>query len=276
MNSHTDYEDKELNAFTEKLWNNDDNACFEGTDYELDKQGRTKYSKTGDDKAKDPLFSWVSKSAFERPTYKAFIALLDNYESQTGVEEVVTKEERKENWEFINLVFESTPMKLAYEFLKSKGKASSDEKKFKQEFHDMWFKLYKRDYGVRHGDSSGFEHVFVGETRKDEIIGFHNWIQFYLQEKAGKVDYNGFMSSDKNPNLLTVQFSWDGDVKPKGSMLFGVSPEFEISLYTVCYLLGHDSYLITLGGQPVVIKAYKNHGLIGTTFPQMPPYKKHN
>ena len=41
-------------------------------------------------------------------------------------------------------------------------------------------------------DSSGFEHVFVGETRRTkEVIGFHNWIQFYLQEKRGNVDYMG-------------------------------------------------------------------------------------
>lgn len=45
-------------------------------------------------------------------------------------------------------------------------------------------------------DSSAFEHVFVGETRnKTDVIGFHNWIQFYLQEKRGLVDYRGFFPS---------------------------------------------------------------------------------
>jgi len=39
--------------------------------------------------------------------------------------------------------------------------------------------------------------------------------------------------------------------------------------------MGHDSYLITLGGEPVMIKAYKTKGSIGTTFAQVPPYKKH-
>ena len=41
-------------------------------------------------------------------------------------------------------------------------------------------------------DSSSFEHVFVGEGREDEFIGLHNWIQFYLQEKAGNIDYHGY------------------------------------------------------------------------------------
>ena len=45
-------------------------------------------------------------------------------------------------------------------------------------------------------DSSGFEHVFVGEARgKSEIIGLHNWIQIYLQEKSGQIDYKGFLPS---------------------------------------------------------------------------------
>jgi len=41
-------------------------------------------------------------------------------------------------------------------------------------------------------NSSGFEHVFVGETRERDVTGFHNWIQFYLQEKAGQLDYRGY------------------------------------------------------------------------------------
>lgn len=45
----------------------------------------------------------------------------------------------------------------------------------------------------RNKDSSGFEHVFVGESRAKEVIGFHNWIQFYLQEKIGSVDYQGYI-----------------------------------------------------------------------------------
>lgn len=47
--------------------------------------------------------------------------------------------------------------------------------------------LFNRDQ-----DSSSFEHVFVGEGRDDKFIGLHNWIQFYLQEKAGNIDYHGY------------------------------------------------------------------------------------
>lgn len=73
------------------------------------------------------------------------------------------------------------------------------------------------------------------------------------------------MASNRNPNFLTVQFSWNNDVKPKGSMLIGVSPEFEIALYTVAQLMGDDTQIISLGGEPVMIKAYKTAGKIGTT-----------
>ena len=47
-------------------------------------------------------------------------------------------------------------------------------------------------YYFRNYNSSGFEHVFVGESRDHDVIGFHNWIQFYLQEKHGNVDYRGY------------------------------------------------------------------------------------
>ena len=54
------------------------------------------------DQAEDPLFSWVDEEVLQWPTYKTFIKLLDNYETGTGVAEVVTPEEEQENWAFIN------------------------------------------------------------------------------------------------------------------------------------------------------------------------------
>ena len=46
-------------------------------------------------------------------------------------------------------------------------------------------------------DSCGFEHVFVGETKHgSDIIGFHNWVQFYLQEKSSNLDYKGYKARD--------------------------------------------------------------------------------
>lgn len=103
---------------------------------------------------------------------------MDNYESEIGVVETVTNEERKENWDFINLIFGTKVMQLAHDFLVSKGKANPSVDEFKRDFYNMWFKLYRRKRGIKGGDSCGFEHVFVGETREDEVIGFHNWIQF--------------------------------------------------------------------------------------------------
>ncbi|XP_065670131.1 uridylate-specific endoribonuclease B [Hydra vulgaris] len=267
------FEDKALTAFAEQLWELDENRLNPNEHYVLDLQGKTKFSYDGPDNAAKPLFSKVDPKAFERPTYKAFIALLDNYESATGVAETVTPQEEKENWTFIDLVFNTKVMDHAYKFLKYKGKADQDLIKFKHDFYNLWFQLYKRSKGSRENDSSGFEHVFVGETRgQKEVIGFHNWIQFYLQEKAGNVDYKGFMSSSKNPHILSIQFSWKGDTKPLGSTLIGVSPEFEIALYTVCHLLGYDSYKITLGKEPVIIKSHKIGKRIGACYPQLPSW----
>ena len=34
-------------------------------------------------------------------------------------------------------------------------------------------------------DSSGFEHVFLGESKAGEVVGLHNWIRLYLEERKG-------------------------------------------------------------------------------------------
>ena len=106
-------------------------------------------------------------------------------------------------------------------------------------------------------DSSGFEHVFVGEVKNGSVSGFHNWINFYLEEKRGNVDFRGYIkpkcresstaeTNDDDP-VLTLQFKWNGVEKFVGTSFIGVTPEFEMALYTMAFLSGDgDENVITL------------------------------
>lgn len=68
----------------------------------------------------------------------------------------------------------------------------SSEADFKDFMKTTWFGLYSRSGGIL--DSSAFEHTFVGEMKNGAVTGFHNWIQFYLQEMAGNLNYYGYRS----------------------------------------------------------------------------------
>ena len=71
----------------------------------------------------------------------------------------------------------------------------------------------------------------------------------------------------QDSRLITIQFSWKKEVKPKGSSLIGVSPEFETALYTVAYLMGREEYDAFLGKDHVIIKCYRRKdGMIGTCY----------
>ena len=90
-----------------KLWELDeDRRLIPFVDYEIDLQEGKKSYQTGDF-APGPLFKMLSPTVLERPTYKAFYDLLDNYEREAGVAETVTREEKEENKHFIDLVMET-------------------------------------------------------------------------------------------------------------------------------------------------------------------------
>ncbi|XP_005099015.1 poly(U)-specific endoribonuclease-A [Aplysia californica] len=268
--------DSELSDIISKLWDMDDNKCYPGTDYELYLQGYVNNPReVGRDYARHNLFDWLDEEqVFSRPTYKAFRALLDNYEMDLSEEEEVTWEERQENYDFLTAIMDTAVMKEAHQFLVSKEVAPEDEEEFKKMLHDIWFRLFKRK-GGRGNNSCSFEHVFVGEGRGDDMIGLHNWIQFYLQEKAGNIDYHGFfrretVRDDEILRLMAVQFTWKGIMgKPMCSVFVGSSPEFEIAAYTISLLLDRDGKMdVQLGEYEVelVVHSFGWKKKLGTAY----------
>ncbi|CAI2725500.1 unnamed protein product [Schistosoma spindalis] len=138
-------EDKELSKFFTDLYNADVNAVENGKDYLLNLQGKLARGMDSVDLASKPLFEFVNEEILgKRPTFAKFIALLDNYNPQVGVTEVITEQQQKEEDEFINELLKTEVMKMAYNFLIGKQKVSGDIRNFGKFLKDLWFKRYGR------------------------------------------------------------------------------------------------------------------------------------
>lgn len=274
--------DASLEKAVQHLWDLDANRMTGGVDYRVNVQdGKKPFWK--EDAAEDPLFDFVQERELRsRPTYAAFVALLDNYTAETGVAEHVTDAERAEVQRFLNAIMETAPMQFCHKYCLANAQSiPSDRAGFSRLLHKIWFQLYRRSRGGR-DDSSGFEHVFVGEVKNDKVSGFHNWIQLYLEEKRGKLDYRGYIkprsrneaSTNDDDSILTLQFSWEGIEKAVGTSFIGTSPEFEMALYTICFLVGEgeDNYVTLDTGHDVFelnIRCYRmGQNQIGTSFPE--------
>ncbi|XP_036426723.1 poly(U)-specific endoribonuclease-A [Colossoma macropomum] len=206
-----------------------------------------------------PLFKQVNEaSLFSKPTYKAFIALLDNYERKTGVSESVSSVEVQEQEKFLKETMKNTNLgKELYSFLNTKGYYSSWEE-FLEDLKMMWFGLYSRSSGKM--DSSGFEHIFSGEIKDGKVSGFHNWVRFYLLEKQGLLNYYSHSFDGawlSYPDVLGMQFMWDGYYKQVGSAIIGSSPEFDLAVYSLCYITRPGKLCrLSLGGLQLNIQTY--------------------
>lgn len=275
--------EEELNSISQavnKLWDLDENRLESGVHYRINLQGHKKVYQHDTDAASDSLFEFVDKDHFfSLPTYATFYHLLDNYEKTVGKAEVVTDEEVAENRRFIDQIMKTRCIKYLHKYLQAKGKADKDKNIFKRQLYKIWFSLYRR--GTRN-DSCGFEHVFVGELRSGKVIGFHNWIQLFVEEKKGNLDYQGYICPrrrsrrhhddyhpDGDERLISLNFKWDGESKDVSSSFIGVSPEFEIALYTLCFLCGKENNKIYLDDYDVNIKCYHQGHNLGTCFPEL-------
>mmetsp|Transcript_20258 Transcript_20258/g.29736 ORF Transcript_20258/g.29736 Transcript_20258/m.29736 type:complete len:412 (+) Transcript_20258:61-1296(+) len=246
------------------------NRCEYGDDgFSLYMQEKGKF---GRDTCKHPLIDYVNeKNKFwEAATTKTFIALLDNYEREVGKVENITSEEKREMSDFLDALGKTEVIQFCLEFLKVHGKDARCKKlrnmaDFQNLMFDLWLAPYRRK---SNNDSSGFEHVFVGEEKDGKITGLHNWIQYYIEEQKGKIDYQGWSGKQDSDlsddvHLVTVKFAWadddpDIEIKPMSTMLCGSTVEFEMAILTMVFLTGNQEgkTQMMLGNEKINVTCY--------------------
>ncbi|XP_036341580.1 poly(U)-specific endoribonuclease homolog [Rhagoletis pomonella] len=205
-------------------------------------QGKTRAFQR-DDRAAQPLLKMNDALLASKPssTIALLRRLFDNYVLDVHAVEETTPEQALEEMDFLNAVLKTSIMNHTMRFLQQKDLVSSDYNDQLQLLKHIWFTQYSRFKG-RMG-SSGFEHVFLAEVREDTILGLHNWVYFHDQEQQGNLDYKGFIEKirlEKDKYVLATRFEFHNHVKPYNTLFIGTSPEFELSVYTVCFLLHGD------------------------------------
>nr|XP_054772848.1 uridylate-specific endoribonuclease-like [Lytechinus pictus] len=254
----------EITQLAELLWTLDVNRLTPN-DYVINKQALVDDGNNVDQSA-DPFFTSLNESALSSRTYQAFIALMDNYISETRQEEVYTLEELEEIEEFLDAVFESDVMTATTDFFIDKGQFI-DEAVYRRWAKMVWFGNY----------TSGFEHVFWARP-SSSVSGFHNWLRWGFHE-GDQLDYYGYVRlklpfivvdrENVDPDQMGLNFAWKGAVKELGSVIIGSSPEFEFAMFSLCFRIkGGSQCEFTLDGSPSKIQTYtiRDPGYIGSAY----------
>ena len=113
------------------------------------------------------------------------MALYDNYEEDVSRREDRTRQERREEEQFLTEIINTQTMQETIKFLRNKKLWKKSDSEFKKKLSELWFENYSR--GGRILSSSGFEHLFLGEKKNGKVLGFHNWVYFYHMEATNKV-----------------------------------------------------------------------------------------
>ncbi|KAH9518604.1 hypothetical protein Btru_005748 [Bulinus truncatus] len=252
-----------LSSISAELWVNDVNR-FSDSDVTVNYQTQVPDGTTID-KSSQKFFTHINKAKLSTGTYKLLADLLDNYEPTRDNIEFVTTQESQEIDAFLDAILNTTVMDSLLKYFFCKG-IVEDQSDLKSRLHKLWFELYPRSGKKTNLDTSGFEHVFAGEYKDSRFVGgLHNWLSFYLKENDGSLDYYGYINKSE-PNSVGAAFSWSNRVKTLGSFFIGVSPEFDVAIYSLCFLTHRNKpCAVTLNGSFVTIMTM-GKGHIDTAF----------
>jgi len=260
----------DFQKFIDTLWESDEDRAPVGY-IELNWQEKLK----GGGRPLKNLFNYVNETLFERPVYKA---QLNMYKKNLFNPSVCTDEKAMSGDKldtlkaFFDILTASKPFGVAYDYLKKNGYAQQDYDKFMQEVFVLWYGTYTRCKGPK--GSSGFEHVYLGEQKGNVVDGQHNWVRYYLLEKAGNITYYGYYVHDED-FIGTFKYKWQTASKDKGGFFISTSPSFDFALFTTCVLAqsGSEHCKFKINNDPLAVTSYKQQcdggSCISTSYPQI-------
>jgi poly(U)-specific endoribonuclease len=210
----------EIRVISDQIWQADGNR-INGNDVQYNINGAK-------------LFTYVNEARFTG-TYSRFIALMSHYNPDHGIPDNCGTACQNAQNAFLDDILQTRPMQLLHNWLFGKGLASQTTAGFRTELRQYFFLPYTRSGGPL--DSSGFEHVFLGEIKRSprEVTGFHNWVKLYFAEKSGDFKYGPYQRTCPN-EVLAFGFDYLSAKKPISSLFIRTSPEVEVALYTLCLL----------------------------------------
>ncbi|OEE60114.1 hypothetical protein A1OK_12440 [Enterovibrio norvegicus FF-454] len=260
----------------------------EGSDIKLNEQGTRNPRKR--DLAKFRLFDSVNTDKLmHSSSYQAFKRLIDNYNELQRDGEQYSQQELIEIDHFLETCFNAESsnavplMEEVYHYITASreiGGLGFEAKKysdmpfssptfgsnacvdlsnmaaFRQTVRNLWFGLYTNYFDKAVVGASGFEHVFLGEIKREgsryEVSGYHYWVKFFWDEQAAmsgqsNLNYLGSFydgpEGQLNADVATLSMRWrvgnKSALKEKGGFFVGTSPECMLAMGT---LLSFESY----------------------------------
>ncbi|CAL4162933.1 unnamed protein product, partial [Meganyctiphanes norvegica] len=191
---------------------------------------------------------------FNGSTIAALVDLQYDFHPNVNFPEIFSYEHWKKQQRFLSAVMDTEVMRRAENFLMD---AELIKKPLMEVLEDIWFGLYSRSDPKGVNGSSGFEHVFAGETKKNEVLGFHNWIYFFQEQDVNAAFAN--LSNDGSQGAmliflrdkaetLALGVAWISRDRQlsTGSVTKKACSSLQLWVYDVCYLekSSHDGNLM--------------------------------
>ncbi|XP_066958723.1 endoribonuclease CG2145-like [Macrobrachium rosenbergii] len=164
------------------------------------------------DAYREPLLLSQYSQLMHKDTTKELVKLLNGNQTALGHQDA-----------FLDSIVTTKVMQCLGDYLRAKGLITRNLRDVLDEY---WFTEYWRGYKI----SSGFEHVFQGETKNGNLVGLHNWEG--LKKKGYPFCFTKVVPLDHKGYVVETRLQRGNQIK---TFFVETTPELEMALYTLCF-----------------------------------------